>query len=107
MFSCGQVADFGGPTINAAYCIDFTQDLTQKVVTSANLMVATEANALAVGVSAAGAANMDSVNWILNQNFTAQDNGDDNVKAQANAMMGSMDTAMPAIWWRLRISNCT
>ena len=39
--------------------------------------------------------------------LAAQDNGDDNVKAQANAMMGSMDTAMPAIWWRLRISNCT
>lgn len=40
-------------------------------------------------------------------NPAAQDNGDDNAKAQANAMMGSMDTAMPAIWWRLRISNCT
>ena len=39
--------------------------------------------------------------------LAAQDNGDDNAKAQANAMMGSMDTAMPAIWWRLRISNCT
>ena len=74
------VADFGGPTINAAYCIDFSQDLTQKVVTSANLMVATEANALAAGVSAAGAANMDAVNWILNQDFTAQDNGDGNGK---------------------------
>ncbi|WP_430392746.1 zinc-ribbon domain-containing protein [Bifidobacterium longum] len=33
--------------------------------------------------------------------------GVDHTKAQANAMMGSMDTAMPAIWWRLRISNCT
>ena len=74
------VADLGGPTITAAYCLDFTQDIAQKVVTSANLLVATEANALTAGLSAAAAANIDSVNWILNQNFTSVDNGDGNNK---------------------------
>jgi len=74
------VADFGGPTIATAYCLDSSQDIAQNVATAANLMVATEANALAAGLTATAAAHMDSVNWILNQNFTAQNNGDGNGK---------------------------
>ena len=74
------VADLGGPIFAAVYCADATQDIFQNVLTTATLRVATEANALAAGLTAEAAAKMDSVNWILNQNFTTQDNGDGNGK---------------------------
>ncbi|NBZ87707.1 SdrD B-like domain-containing protein [Stagnihabitans tardus] len=74
------VADLGGPVFSAVYCLDSAQDISANILTTATLGVATEGNALEAGLSAQAASRMDSVNWILNQNFTAQDNGDGNGK---------------------------
>ena len=62
-------------TFEAAYCIDGTQDFDAGVEATADVFVATEANAAAVGNIQAD--NIDSVNWLLNNDFTARNNGDD------------------------------
>ena len=72
------IADFGGPTVVEIYCIDALQPAATRVLTTASIYVATEASALAAGINAAGAANMDLVNWLLNTDIVAMDNGDGN-----------------------------
>lgn len=62
--------------IDAAYCVDLGLDITLGLKTTANISVATEANAQAIGIP--NAENMDLVNWIINQDFTSQDNDDGN-----------------------------
>ncbi len=69
-------ARFDGMTFEAAYCIDATLPITTTILTTADVSVANEANALAAGLSAQAAADIDLVNWIINQDFTSQDNGD-------------------------------
>lgn len=58
----------------AAYCIDSRAPFEVDLVTTADVSVATEANAAAVGVL--NADKIDSVNWLLNNDFTQVDNGD-------------------------------
>lgn len=70
------IADLGGPAVGKIYCLDASQDSSTGVVTTAEIHTLTEANALAFGVNAAGAANVDLVNWILNQDWSTTDNGD-------------------------------
>ena len=72
------IADFGGPDVIEIYCIDADQPAATRVLTTASIYVATEASALAAGINAAGAANMDLVNWLINQDIVATDNGDGN-----------------------------
>ena len=62
----------------AAYCLDNDQSISLGVVTTGNVLLATEANAAAVG--SINAANIDSVNWLLNHDQTLVDNGDGNGK---------------------------
>ena len=65
-----------GLTITEAYCLDGNLPFDTRVPTEVNISVANEANALAIGLDADAAANMDLVNWIVNQDFFEQDNGD-------------------------------
>lgn len=58
----------------AAYCIDVEQPIGFEILTTGDVFVATEENAAAVGVN--NADKIDSVNWILNNDFTQIDNGD-------------------------------
>lgn len=72
------IAELGGPTITAAYCLDQFEYITTGVPTTVNVLVATEANALGVGIDPAFASNINRVGWILNEDFTSLDNGDGN-----------------------------
>ena len=62
----------------AAYCIDNDQSISLGVVTTGKVLLATEENAASVG--SINAANIDSVNWLLNHDQTLVDNGDGNGK---------------------------
>jgi hypothetical protein len=63
-------------TYTAAYCIDSQQEFTTSEITIGNVLLATEANAAAVGSAGLNADNIDSVNWLLNNDQTLTDNGD-------------------------------
>ncbi|GFE50336.1 hypothetical protein So717_20890 [Roseobacter cerasinus] len=63
-----------------AYCMDAIQTLEAFVPSTGNVLLATEANAAAVGSAGLNADNIDSVNWLLNNDQTQVDNGDGNGK---------------------------
>lgn len=69
-------AQFDGKVFEAAYCIDANLDFQNNVKVNATLAVATYENAIASGFSELAASNMDSITWILNQNFDDQPNGE-------------------------------
>jgi len=60
----------------AAYCIDGLQPITPDLITTGEILLATESNAAAVGGAGFNADNIDSVNWLLNFDQTLVDNGD-------------------------------
>lgn len=62
-------------SFEAAYCLDSTQNIDLGVITTANVSVLTEDNLAAVAPTV-DATKFDSVNWLLNNDFTQVDNGD-------------------------------
>ena len=70
-------ADIPLGTYAQAYCIDSAQDIDFTTITTANVYVATEANAAAVS-DVIDTGNLDLVNWLLNNDMTQVDNLDGN-----------------------------
>jgi hypothetical protein len=67
-------ARLDGLTIQEAYCLDAPAPFTGNLLTTADITLATEANAAAADVP--NPQNIDLVNWLINQDFGSQDNGD-------------------------------
>ena len=68
-------ADIPLGLFTAAYCLDVTQPINFDTVTTADVCILTEANLAAVAPTV-DATKFDSINWLLNNDFTQVDNGD-------------------------------
>lgn len=65
-----------GLRIESAYCIERQEDFVADVDVTMNVAAGTE-SAIAPGTFSNNLVeNLDAINWLLNQNFTDQDNGD-------------------------------
>ncbi|WP_167853560.1 SdrD B-like domain-containing protein [Roseovarius aestuariivivens] len=69
-------ARFDGLVIDEVYCVDAFLPTDADVFIGGSFALATEANADALGLLPEVGDNIDLINYILNQDFTSQDNGD-------------------------------
>ena len=67
---------FDGLVVEEVYCIDAFIGTEDGVFIDGNFALATESNADALGLLPAVGDNINLINYILNQDYTSQDNGD-------------------------------